>query len=95
MTVVTARPSRLIRRPVVKTTPDWFGQGGGEGGGSYRPVPLADLAEVLAGILTGIELVQRKRLRETCYGCGCLCLPDEACPGCRARAAARRGVAAA
>lgn len=42
-----------------------------------------DLAE--ARYYGSYRSLMRARDRVICEGCGCLCLPDEVCPGCRAR----------
>lgn len=40
--------------------------------------------DALVGIATALETATAPT-RVVCLGCGCLCLPTEKCPGCRAR----------
>lgn len=47
------------------------------------------IAAALVGILTRVHDREPVLVdTETCYRCGCLCLPDERCPGCAAVRAA-------
>lgn len=52
--------------------------------GDVLPELLANIAAALPFALIAHRAAPGP-VRETCLACGCLCLPDEHCPGCEAR----------
>lgn len=52
-----------------------------------RPDEVREVAVALYAItrLVVDEYAEARMGRVTCVACGCLCLPGEVCPGCRAR----------